>query len=223
MTGLSTVFDIVSGYPLELAKNNFAEVWQTRKTRRFERFLSQLQTELDRMAEEQRSKLNDYIETEEAQDRLIEFADSVLSSSDKRVHIALALLYANDRDYPLSDIEIHTFCMAVRNIHPDLITFYLKLEKTVSSRVFDTMPERYTLKHTDLDLLFESEYGSDEVIEMVSELIGLKLLLADPVKDSFAENAGEQVSWGMNESKWTMLRLIKKSEYIIKENIAKHL
>jgi molybdopterin/thiamine biosynthesis adenylyltransferase len=211
------ITDTITGLPIELAKNQFAQAWQTRKTKRFERFLSQLQTEMDRMSEIEREKLNAYIETEDAQDRLIEFADSVLSSSDKRAHIALALLYANDCDYPLSDKEMHTFCMAVRNIHPDLITFYLKLEKTVSSRLFDTLPERYTLKHTDLDALFEGEYGSDEVIEMVSELIGLKLLLEDPVKDSWGDNAGEQVSWGMNESKWNMLRLLRKSELLIEK------
>lgn len=183
---LATLFtDTITGLPIELAKNHYAQILQTRKTKRFELFLFQLQTEMDRMTEEQRSKLNEYIETEEAQDRLIEFADSVLSTSDKRVHIALALLYANDRDYSLSDKEMHTFCMAVRNIHPELITFYLKLEKAVSNRLFDTLAERYTLKHTDLDTLFEGEYGSDEVTEMVSELIGLKLLLADPVKDSW--------------------------------------
>ncbi len=60
--------------------------------------------------------------------------------------------------------------------------FTWKLDKAVSSRLFDTLSERYTLKHTDLDALFDGEYASDEVIEMVSELIGLKLLLADPVK-----------------------------------------
>jgi len=218
MTLLNLITDTITGLPVELAKNYFAQIWQTQKTKRFEYFLSQLQTEMERMKEEQRSKLNEYIETEEAQDRLIEFVDSVLSTSDKRVHIALALLYANDRDYSLTDKEMHTFCMAVRNIHADLITFYLKLEKAASSRVFDTMPERYTLKHTDLDTLFEGEYGSDEVTEMVSELIGLKLLLADPVKDSWGDNAGEQVSWGMNESKWAMLRLLRKAELISKQN-----
>lgn len=202
-----------------LAKNKFAELWQTRKTKRFERFLSQLQTEMDRMSVEQREELNAYVATEEAQDRLLEFVDSVLSSSDKRVHIALALLYANDRDYPLSDKEKHTFCMAVRNIHPDLVTFYLQLENVPSSRQFDSLPERYTLKHTDLDTLFDGDYGSDEVIEMVNELVGLKLLLVDPVKDSFGENAGEQVSWGMNESKWMMLRLLRKADGLVKENM----
>jgi hypothetical protein len=218
MTLPSLVTDTIAGLPIELAKNYFAQILQTRKTKRFERFLFQLQTEMDRMTEEQRSKLNAYIETEEAQDRLIEFADSVLSSSDKRVHIALALLYANDRDYSLMDKEMHTFCMAVRNIPPDLVTFYLKLEKAVSNRLFDILPERYTLKHTDLDTLFEGEYGSDEVTEMVSELIGLKLLLADPVKDSWGNNAGEQVSWGMSESKWVMLRLLRKADSLAAEN-----
>lgn len=219
MTPLTLITDTITGLPIELAKNHFAQAWQARKTKRFEYFLSQLQTEMDRMSEEQRHKLNEYVATEEGQDRLIEFADSVLSSSDKRVYIALALLYANDRDYPLTDKEMHTFCMAVRNIHPDLVTFYLLLENVPSSRQFDSLPERYTLKHTDLDTLFDGDYGSDEVIEMVNELVGLKLLLAGPVKDSWGENAGEQVSWGMNESKWDMLRLLRKADSLAQENM----
>lgn len=219
MTLYCLVEDTITGLPAELAKNHFAQVWQTQKTKRFECFLSTLQTEMDRMSEGQRHKLNEYVATEEGQDRLIEFADSVLSTSDKRVHIALALLYANDRDYPLTDKDMHTFCMAVRNIHPDLVTFYLRLENVPSSRQFDSLPERYTLKHTDLDTLFDGDYGSDEVTEMVSELVGLKLLLADPVKDSWGENAGEQVSWGMNESKWDMLRLLRKADSLAQENM----
>jgi hypothetical protein len=219
MTLPSLVTDTIAGLPIELAKNHLAQILQTRKTKRFELFLFQLQTEMDRMTEEQRSKLNEYIETEEAQDRLIEFVDSVLSTSDKRVHIALALLYANDRDYPLSDKEMHTFCMAVRNIHSDLITFYIKLEKAVSSRVFDTLPERYTLKHTDLDILFEGEYGSDDVAEMVGELIVLKLLLGDPETNKSAEELiSRALSWGMNDSKWAMLRLLRKADSLVAEN-----
>ncbi len=219
MTPLSLITDHITGLPIELAKNQIVQIWQVRKIKRFERFLSQLQTEMDRMTEEQRSKLNDYIETEEAQDRLIEFADSVLSSSDKRVHVALALLYANDRDYSLSDKEVHTFCMAVRNIHPELITFYLKLETASSSRIFDTLSERYTLKHTDLDSLFEDEYSSDEVTEMVTELISLKLLLNDPkYYPTFDEDSSWTVSWGMNDSKWGIQRLLRKSQYVYEQN-----
>ena len=80
MTLLNLITDTITGLPVELAKNYFAQIWQTQKTKRFEYFLSQLQTEMERMKEEQRSKLNEYIETEEAQDRLIEFVDSVLST-----------------------------------------------------------------------------------------------------------------------------------------------
>jgi len=218
MTLLTLITDTITGLPVELAKNQLAQIWHARKTKRFECFLSYLQTEADRMSEQQRRQFIEYVATEAGQDRLIEFADSVLSSSDKRVHIALALLYSNDRDYPLSDKEKHTFCMAVRNIHPDVVTFYLRLENVPSSRQFDSLPERYTLKHTDLDTLFDGDYGSDEVTEMVSELVGLKLLLADPVKDSFGENAGEQVSWGMNESKWDMLRLLRKADSLLEGN-----
>lgn len=219
MTLATLIIDTITGLPVELARNQFAQAWQTRKTKRFERFLSQLQTEMDRMSEEQREELNAYVATEEAQDRLIEFADSVLSSSDKRVHIALALLYANDRDYPLSDKEKHTFCMAVRNIHPDLVTFYLKLEKAVSNRLFDTLPERYTLRHSDLDTLFEGKYGPDDVTEMVGELIVLKLLLGDPETNKSAEELiSRALSWGMNDSKWAMLRLLRKAELISKQN-----
>lgn len=218
MNPLTLITDTITGLPSELAKNQFAALWQTRKIKRFECFLSTLQTEADRMSEQQRRQFIEYVATEAGQDRLIEFADSVLSSSDKRVHIALALLYSNDRDYPLSDKEKHTFCMAVRNIHPDVVTFYLRLENVPSSRQFDSLPERYTLKHADLDTLFDGDYGSDEVTEMVSELVGLKLLLADPVKDSFGDNAGEQVSWGMNESKWDMLRLLRKADSLLEGN-----
>jgi len=213
MNPLTLITDTIAGLPIELAKNQLAQVWQNQKTKRFEHFLSQFQTEMDRMSEEERSKLNDYIATEVAQDRLIEFVDSVLSTSDKRVHIALALLYANDRDYPLTDKEKHTFCMAVRNIHPDLVTFYLKLDKAESSRLFDTMPERYTLMHSDLSSLFGGEYDPDEVTEMVSELVSLKLLLGDPKNYASADEANSwTVSWGMNESKWNMLRLLKKAQ-----------
>jgi len=216
MTPLSLITDHITGLPVELAKNQFSQVWQARKTKRFERFLSQLQTEMDRMTEEQRSKLNDYIETGEAQDRLIEFADSVLSSSDKRVHVALALLYANDHDYPLSDKEVHAFCMAVRNIHPELITFHLKLEMASSSRIFDTLPERYTLNHTDVDVLYDGEYSSDEITEMIGELVTLKLILIDPEKNKGAEEMiSRAVSWGMNDSKWNMLRLLRKAEQLV--------
>ena len=219
MTSLGLVTDSISGIPIELAKNKFAQVWHVRKTQRFERFLSQLQTEMDRISEGQRRKLNDYIETEEAQDRLTEFADTVVSKSDKRVHIALALLYCNDRDYPLTDKDKHTFCMAVRNIHPALITFYLKLEAAALSGMFDTLPERYTLKHTDLDVLFDGEHSSEEVTEVVTELISLKLLLNDPKSyPSWDEDASWTVSWGMNDSKWGMLRLLRKSQYVYEQN-----
>lgn len=215
MTLLSLITDNITGLPVELAKNQFAAFWQARKTKRFERFLSQFQTEMDHMGEEQRHKLNDNIATEAAQDRLLEFVDSVLSTSDKRVHIALALLYANDRDYPLTDKEMHTFCMAVRNIHPDLVSFYLKLEKAESSRLFDTLPERYTLKHTDLERIFDDEHATDEISEMVTELISTKLLLMVPKNPTtFDEDNSWTVSWGMNESKWNMLRLLKKADLV---------
>lgn len=215
MNPLNLITDTITGLPVVLAKNQFAALLQTRKTKRFERFLSTLQTEMDRMSEEQRCLLIEYVATEEGQDRLIEFADSVLSSSDKRVHIALALLYANDRDYPLTDKETHTFCMAVRNIHPDLVTFYLKLEKAESSRLFDTLPERYTLKHTDLERIFDDEHATDEISEMVTELISTKLLLMVPKNPTtFDEDNSWTVSWGMNESKWNMLRLLKKADLV---------
>jgi len=219
MTLNSLVADTITGLPVELAKNHFAQAWQARKTKRFECFLSTLQTEMDRMSEEQRHKLNEYVATEEGQDRLIEFMDSVLSSSDKRVHIALALLYANDRDYPLTDKETHTFCTAVRNIHPDLVTFYLRLESVPSSRQFDSLPERYTLKYAEQNSIFSDYYSSDEVIEMVSELVSLKLLLNDPKNyTTWDEDASWTASWGMNESKWNMLRLLRKADSLLVEH-----
>lgn len=215
MTLLTLTTDTIAGLPVELAKNKFVQILQTRKTKRFERFLSQLQTEMDCMSAEEREQLNEYMATEAAKDRLIEFADSVLASSDNRVHIALALLYANDRDYPLTDQEVHTFCMAVRNIHPDLISFYLKLDKAESSRLFDPLPERYTLKHTDLERIFNDEHATDEITERVNELISLKLLLVDPKNyTTFDEDNSWTVSWGMNESKWNMLRLLRKADQL---------
>lgn len=215
MTPLTLITDTITGLPVELAKNQFAALLQTRKTKRFERFLSTLQTEMDRMSEEQRCQLIEYVKTEAGQDRLIEFADTVLSSSDKRVHIALALLYANDRDYPLTDKETHTFCMAVRNIHPDLVTFYLHLENVPSSRKFDSLPERYTLKHAELSSILNDVYNADEVAEMVGELINLRLLLSDPERNKSPEESLARVlSWGMNESKWSMLRLLRKADLL---------
>jgi hypothetical protein len=219
MTPTGLITDIITDLPVELAKNQLATLWQTQKTKRFERFLSTIQTEMERISEEQRHKLNEYVATEEAQDRLIEFVDSVLLSSDKRVHIALALLYANDRDYSLSDKEKHSFCMAVRNIHPDLITFYLRLENVPSSRQFDSLPERYTLRDVELNSVLSDNYSSGEVTEMVSELVSLKLLLNDPKSYStFDEDDSWASSWGMNESKWNMLRLLRKANSLLVEN-----
>ena len=225
MNPLILITDNITGLPVELAKNHFAQVWQAQKTKRFECFLSQLQTEMDRMSEEQRHKLNEYVATEEGQDRLIEFADSVLSTSDKRVHIALALLYANDRDYPLTDKEMHAFCMAVRNIHPDLVTFYLRLENIPSTRQFDSLPERYTLKYSELCSILNDDYDDyddydeDEVSEMVGELINLRLLLSDSERNkSPEESLARALSWGMNKSKWSMLRLLRKAESLLEGN-----
>ena len=173
----SLVFDNITDLPVELAKNQFAAFWQTRKTKRFERFLSTLQTEMDRMSEEQRCLLIEYVATEEGQDRLIEFADSVLSSSDKRVHIALALLYANDRDYPLTDKETHTFCMAVRNIHPDLVSFYLKLESIQPTQILDSQSDRFSFFHNNLSFDLFGDYTAEELAEQIKELINLRLLM----------------------------------------------
>ena len=219
MTPLTLITDTITGLPVELAKNQFAALLQTRKTKRFERFLSTLQTEMDRMSEEQRCQLIEYVKTEAGQDRLIEFADTVLSSSDKRVHIALALLYANDRDYPLTDKETHTFCMAVRNIHPDLVTFHLKLESIQPTQILDSQSDRFSFFHNNLSFDLFGDYTAEELAEQIKELINLRLLMPDPKSHiTLDEDMGRIVSWGMNESKCNMLRLLRKAESLLEGN-----
>lgn len=216
MTLTTLITESIAGLPIKLAKNQFAQIWHSRKIKRFERFLSQLQTETDLMSEDHRRKLNDYVDTEEGQDRLIEFSDSVLSTSDRRVHIALALLYCNDRDYPLSDKERHTFCMAMRNIHPDLVNFYLKLEGVQPTQLLETQLDRFSFINRDLDHGFFGDYSPEELSELVTELINLKLLMPDPKSHiTVDDDMGRIISWGMSDSKILMMGLLKKAELIL--------
>jgi hypothetical protein len=194
--------------------NKFIEICNKQKRRRIERFLSCLQTEADRMSADECEALNEYVASEEGQDVLLDFVDTVLSTKDKRVHIALALLYCNDRDYYLTDQEKHVFCMSTRHVHPDLITFYLSVTQVKSVRFMETMPEVYSLDSFQLDKV--PNYSQDQILEMVGELKTLRLLLVDPKTYSTAdEDMTWSVKWGMNDSKMTMARLLTKAESIL--------
>ena len=79
----------------------------------------------------------------------------------------------------------------------------------------DSQSDRFSFFHNNLSFDLFGDYTAEELAEQIKELINLRLLMPDPKSHiTLDEDMGRIVSWGMNESKWNMIRLLKKAQQL---------
>lgn len=186
-----------------------------RQKRRLQEFSQYFEITYERMTDGDKQKLNQFIESDEGEELLADYAESILKISSSRVMMAMALLYCNQTEF--TAIEKATLIIASKSLNNDLVDFYLKTHSQEKYKN-DNLPYfRCSFSTSDCDSFTNEEWDEETVAIYIDELIKLRLLLPDPLTHSVY--AGSDDSWsiyyGISNKTQKIVNLLVKSEALL--------
>ncbi|MFL0868460.1 hypothetical protein [Vibrio parahaemolyticus] len=153
--------------------------YQKRQKRRVETFLKYVNLRYEDASPENVEQLNGYIKSEEGQEVLASFADSITQTSCKRVHMSLAILFCKDPDHDFSENETYTFVSAMIGMNNALLDFFLEVCNLPRDVNVSPYP-RSCIGHQDAGAFAKKGWDEEAIFVYINDLIRLRLILPDP-------------------------------------------
>ncbi|MBH0065477.1 hypothetical protein [Psychrobacter sp. SZ93C1] len=198
--------------------NHLQTAHMKRQKKRLGEFVQCIETRYEVMSCEDKQKLNKFIESEEGESLLADYADSILKVSSNRVMMAMALLFCKGTD--LSDVEESNFIKASKNLDDDLINFYMLAHKRKSIERDNIPYSRCTVSSVDCEDFTSKGWDKETIAVYVYELIRMRLLLPDP--SSHGSYAGADNSWsihyGISTRTQKIVNLLVKSQALLTDS-----
>ena len=189
-----------------------------RQKKRLGGFVQYFETRYEVMSDEDKQKLNKFIESKEGESLLADYADSILKVSSDRVMMAMALLFCNGADF--SDVETSNFIKASKNLDDDLINFYMLAHKRKSIERDNIPYSRCTVSSVDCEDFTNRGWDKETIAVYIYELIQMRLLLPDP--SSHGSYAGADNSWsihyGISTRTQKIVNLLVKSQALLTDS-----
>lgn len=197
------------------AANVLKNAFNYRQTQRVKTFLNAIDLRYEQLEPVEVIELEKHINSEEGQEILASFADSITSTDSKVAHMAIALLYCGDKEIALEKLDIKIFVSAMERIDDDLIDFFLSCMelKTIS------LPHApYSKKAISEKNFLESgfdRWGEEWVFAFGHDLINRRLFLPDPVKggSSFG-SASWSIGFGVTDKSEKFASLLRKAKLL---------
>ncbi|WP_438463468.1 hypothetical protein [Marinomonas sp. PE14-40] len=199
----------------ELMKKTIYKV----QKKRLKKFLRCVDLRYEYMTLLEQAELNKKINTEEGQEILANFAESILKTTSDRVCMATALLYCEDRDFNFDDTEKITLISAMKELNDDILDFFLETANLSRQEVRTPYP-RAGINKQNFERFSKKRWDKEAVFVYVNDLIRLRLLLPDPASSVGAgEGSGQDwsASFGITNRSLKMISLFRKSEELLIE------
>jgi hypothetical protein len=215
--------ELKSSTVIKLTKNTysaFSKIYEYRRQSKIKEFLDFVDLRYETMTVDNQEKLNEHINSDFGQEILSSYIDSIIKTSSKRARMATALLFCKDVEFKVNEVEIRSFVSAMHGMTDDLLDFFLKaaeLETQADSKPYP----RAGIHHLNFKPFEDKGWDEEAIFINVNELIGLRLLLPDPITPeggSFAsKNEGWTIWFGITKTSLKMVSLIRKAESLINE------
>ena len=210
---------ITVGQAVKLAGKTYdimVEAYQNRQKKRVDKFFRFVELSYANLKIGDAEQLNEYVKSEEGQDILASFADTITQTSCERAQMALALLYCKDKDFSFDKNETYTFTTAMIGMNDDLLDFFLEVCQLERERGKYVYPRAGI--HSDNSKIFIDKGWSEEVIFVyLNDLTRLRLILPDPL--TYATLMGENDGWanwfGLTDRSLRISALIRKADHLL--------
>ncbi|WP_019276755.1 hypothetical protein [Vibrio coralliilyticus] len=194
-----------------------AESYQKRQKKRVQLFFECIELRYADADPELIAQLNAHLESEEGQELLASFADSITQTSCARVHMALAMLMCNDPEHQFNDSERYTFVCAMIGATDELIDFFLDaaaLEKTSEGYLYP----RACISSGNCEKFKRNRWDDEAIFVYVNDLIRLRLLLPDPLTAPTIHGSNNDWAlwFGITDRTMKMANLLRKAGELLK-------
>lgn len=186
---------------------------QKRQKRRLEEFSQYFETNYERMTQEDKQKINQFIESNEGEELLADYAESILKVSSSRVIMAMALLFFNEKEF--ANKEKINFIKAAKNLNDELVDFYL-ITHNQEKLNDDTMPYiRCGFSAKDCVTHSKKGWNEETIAIYIDELIKLRLLLLDPQTQAVYGDGSWSIHYGISNKTQKIVNLLMKAEALL--------
>ena len=213
--------ELQSKFIAPVAKNVFGTLksaYRYRQQQRVDDFLKGIDLCYETMSLDSQRKLNENIESEIGKDILADFADAILQTSSCRVRMALAILYCEDHEFQMSDIELKIFIGAMTGITDDLIEFFLMATELECQTDHYPYP-RSAINSKNFTPFVKKGWDEETIFVYVHDLIRRRLLLPDSSNYQSQASSGEgwAVWFGITDKTRSMANLLVKAESLLSQ------
>ncbi|MDN3617479.1 hypothetical protein ACFFUS_20400 [Vibrio gallaecicus] len=186
---------------------------------RSQEFLKTVETRYELMNPEEKKKFKECIKSPNGQKIIADFAVAVATTPSIVVNSALALLYANDPDFPFNSHEVERFVSSTLGLTDRKVSFLLSLNKVEQVKTKSLYPA-YSISEENFVTLGDI-IDVDELFIYVSDFQSRGLLLMETNQQKafgFAE-ANENIKWSakycISDTQHRFISLLRKaSEYV---------
>ncbi len=202
----------------KFAKKTYTHLQNARikmQKRRLAEFSQYFETRYEVMTAIDKQKLNQFIESEEGESLLADYADSILKVSSSRVMMAMALLFCGGTDF--TDIEKLTFITASKDINDDLINFYILAHKKEKYEHNDLPYAKCSFSNDNCHIFLINGWDQETISIYIEQLIRLKLLLPDPLPITGYTTKSNiwSLNFGVSNKTQRIVNLLVKSEALL--------
>ncbi|QUX92079.1 hypothetical protein CYL31_11945 [Marinomonas sp. A3A] len=196
--------------------NIMVEAYQSRHRKRVDNFFRFVDLSYGHLKTSDVDELTRYVSSEEGQDVLASFADTITQTSCERAQMALAILYCKDRDFSFDKNETYTFTTAMIGMNDDLLNFFLevcKLNRESDQYVYP----RSGVNSSNADIFMNKGWSEEAIFVYLNDLIRLRLILPDPLShsSSMSNGSGWGVWFGLTDRSLKINALILKATHLL--------
>jgi len=202
----------------KLAKQVIIKACIAYKEHQLEQFLKNIDMRYEALNTENQAEFVAVVESYKGKELLAKFAETVITTNSERATMALALLYCNDLDNPLDELERYIFVRAMKGIDDDQIDFFLKaVDVEVVSHSDPSLPyERTGISSNNVGDFDFHDWGAEGVHVFINDLINKRLLLPDPsTAPATASEPGWAVWYGVTEKSKKFASLLRKAALVL--------
>jgi hypothetical protein len=186
-----------------------------RQKKRLAEFAQYFETRYEVMTNQDKQKLNQFIESEEGESLLADYTDSILKVSSSRVMMAMALLFCDGTDF--TDVEKSTFIIASKDLSDDLINFYILAHKKEKYEHNNLPYAKCSFSNDNCHIFLINGWDQETISLYIEQLIRLKFLLPDPLPiTGFTTKSNIwSLNFGISNKTQRVVNLLVKSEALL--------
>tara|TARA_B100000700_G_C15003727_1_gene837536 strand:+ start:149 stop:664 length:516 start_codon:yes stop_codon:yes gene_type:complete len=170
------------------------------------------------MTTEDKTELNRKINTEDGQELLAEYADTITKTSSNRARMAIALLYCDDTEFSFDESEKITFISAMNGINDDFIDFFIKVTELPVQEKNSPYP-RAAIHNQTINNFGGGKWDEEAVFVYTNDLIRARLLLPDPKAHGTVSGDGKgwAVWFGVTNRSKKFAAILRKAGSLLNE------